>query len=144
MEPLDLTKRPPRSPREKLGGLVFLARTIDKMRALLPGGNIGTYKLPGGSTRTLEQVGIDADKLQAVVAHALSEEEVVAWVRAHSDANVYDEVNRAAAARSVRDVAPERLPHFNEMYPHHKAVKSGLIFDIIDDDDAITFGTKRT
>jgi hypothetical protein len=37
MKPLDLTKTPPRSPREQLVGLVFIPRMIDKMRALLPG-----------------------------------------------------------------------------------------------------------
>jgi hypothetical protein len=43
MKPLDLTKTPPRSPREQLVGLVFIPRMIDKMRALLPGGNPGKY-----------------------------------------------------------------------------------------------------
>jgi len=38
----DLTKEPPRSPRDRLGGYVILARTTDKCRALL-GGHIGEY-----------------------------------------------------------------------------------------------------
>jgi hypothetical protein len=38
MDALDLTKAPPRAPRETLAGVVFLPRTIDKMRATLPGG----------------------------------------------------------------------------------------------------------
>jgi Domain of unknown function (DUF5069) len=43
MEPLDLSTRPPRSGLEKLGGFYLLARTIDKIRAHLPGGNPGEY-----------------------------------------------------------------------------------------------------
>ncbi len=140
MEPLDLTKQPPRSPREKLAGLVFLPRTIDKMRALLPGGNIGAYNVPGGSTRMLAAIGIDPDDLQAVVARAKSEDEVVSWVLAHADPSQFGEVSRAIAARSVNDIEPERRARFEAMYPHHAKVSSGLIFDVIDQDDAILFG----
>jgi Domain of unknown function (DUF5069) len=140
MKPLDLTKQPPRSPREKLGGLVFLARTIDKMRASLPGGNIGSYNIPGSSIRMLEAVGIKPDDLQAVVAQSASEQEVVAWVHAHSDQKKYEEVNRVMSARSIKDIEPERLARFAQMYPHHMEVASGLIVDILDHDDAKAFG----
>jgi Domain of unknown function (DUF5069) len=140
MESLDLTKQPPRSPRVKVGGLVFLARTIDKMRACLPGGDIGSYNIAGSSIRMLDAIGVKADDLQAVVARAGSEDEVVAWVHAHSDPNKYEEVNRVMSARSIKDIEPERLARFAQMYPHHADVASGLIFDIIDHDDAKAFG----
>lgn len=39
---MDLTKRPPRSPRVRLGGYVLLPRLLDKCRAEL-GGNAGEY-----------------------------------------------------------------------------------------------------
>ena len=38
----DLTKRPPRSPRVRLGGLVILPRMLDKGRAAIAG-TIGDY-----------------------------------------------------------------------------------------------------
>ena len=38
----DLTKEPPRSPRDMLGGFVILARCLDKCRAFLLGIN-GEY-----------------------------------------------------------------------------------------------------
>ncbi len=38
MESLDLSRRPPRGPRERLVGCMFLARTVDKLRAQLPWG----------------------------------------------------------------------------------------------------------
>jgi hypothetical protein len=46
MDPLDLTVTPPRSPYQMLEGLYMLPRTIDKLRAKLPGG-IVNEKLAG-------------------------------------------------------------------------------------------------
>jgi hypothetical protein len=139
MEPLDLTKRPPRSPREKLGGLYFLARTIDKMRASLPGGNIGAYKIAGSSMRLLDAIGVKAEELQEVVARSASEEEAVAWVRSHSDQAAYEKYNRAAETRSLKDLDAERLAAFAQSYPNYANVPSGLLFDILEDDDARAF-----
>lgn len=139
MKPLDLTKQPPRSPREQLAGIYFLPRTIDKMRALLPGGNIGSYKIDGMSTRMLSIIGISADDLQAEVARAASDDEVAAWVLEHSDASRHDEANRAAAQRSMNDVAPENRDRVKQMYPGYEKIAGGLFFDIIDADDAEMF-----
>lgn len=140
MDPLDLTKGPPRSPRDMLAGLVMLPRTIDKMRALLPGGAIGNYKLEGFSIRLLEAIGIKPDELQAIVASAASDEEVGAWVHAHSDRSTYDEINQRLAQRSLKHVTPENMAHIESMYPDHKKTPSGLFFDIMDADDAAAFG----
>ncbi len=43
MNTLDLTQRPPRSPRVRLGGYAMLARVLDKARASLTG-KAGDYK----------------------------------------------------------------------------------------------------
>ena len=43
---LDLTQRPPRSPRVRLGGYVLLPRIIDKARASLAG-KLGDYHFAG-------------------------------------------------------------------------------------------------
>ena len=120
MEPLDLTKAPPRSPYVQLGGLYMLARTIDKMRAQLPGGNTGAYQVAGFSTIMLEGIGIPADDLQAVVALASDEEEVVAWVRKHGDASKYAHVNATLESKTVA----ERLddPEFLKKYPFAKTL----------------------
>jgi hypothetical protein len=75
MEPLDLSKRAPRGPREKLDGLCMLPRTIDKMRALLPGGNVGSYKIPGVSQRVLDALEVKPEDLQAEVASAASDQD---------------------------------------------------------------------
>lgn len=143
MQPLDLSKQPPRSPHVKISGIMVLARTIDKMRAALPGGNMGPYRIPGFSTRMLDAVGINVDDLQAEVARAGSEDEVVEWVRAHADPAKFDEINKTLAARSVNDIDPERIEYFRSNYPHYAEVKSGLIADIIEHDDAKMYGQAR-
>jgi hypothetical protein len=100
---VDLTQGPPRSPRVRLGGLVFLARTIDKARAILHGKQ-GLYKIsPGLSGYLLEWLGIDEPAFIDAVARARTDDEVVAWVRAHSDPATYDEINRRLETRAIRD-----------------------------------------
>jgi len=54
MEPLNLETAAPRSPYVQLGGLYMLARTVDKVRATLPGGNLGLYRMAGFSAELLE------------------------------------------------------------------------------------------
>lgn len=139
MDPLDLTKHPPRSARAMLDGLVMLPRTIDKMRALLPGGNIGVYHVDGFSVRMMSAVGIEPDALQAEVARASSGDEVAAWVRAHADVSKYEASNQTLLNRSIDDIAPERRAWFDGEYPNHHKVSGGKICDIIDADDAERF-----
>ncbi len=76
MTPLDLSKAPPRGPREKLCGAYFLPRTVDKIRSELPGGNPAGYFVDnpiGMSAYMLEKLNIDLAALRAVVAEAANE-----------------------------------------------------------------------
>jgi len=139
MEPLDLSAAPPRSPRVMLDGLAMLARTIDKMRAQLPGGNAGEYHIEGMSQRMLTIIGVDAAAMQDAIARAASEEEVVAWVRAHADTSAYAKATHVMLNRAVSDIDPERRADFAKKYPGWAAVASGKLADIIDDDDAAAF-----
>jgi hypothetical protein len=117
MNSLDLTQRPPRSPRELLPGLdLFMAaRTVDKIRATLPGGNIGEYQITGFSSSLLNALGIAEGVLRKVIAEAESDEEVARWIREHSDSARYPEVNAKLEGRTVG----ERLndPEFLQRYP---------------------------
>ena len=54
MEPLDLSKQPPRPPRAEADGIIFLPRSIDKARAYLDGGNRNGYNIPGVTVGMLE------------------------------------------------------------------------------------------
>lgn len=103
MDALDLTRRPPRSPRLLLPNLdlLMMARTVDKLRATLPGGNLGSYRIQGFSSHLLETLGIDEQALRDVVARASSDEEVAEWIRENSDPSRYEPINVALAELTI-------------------------------------------
>ena len=117
MNALDLTQHPPRSPRELLPGLNLLmaARTVDKIRATLPGGNIGDYQITGFSSSLLNALEIAESVLRKVIAQAQSDAEVATWIREHSNPERYPEINAKLEGRTVG----ERLndPEFLARYP---------------------------
>ncbi len=84
MESLDLTTSRPRKARDEVDGIVFLPRSIDKARALLPGGAIGDYTIPGFTATMLERFGISTDDFIAAVRDAATDGDVAAWVRSHA------------------------------------------------------------
>jgi hypothetical protein len=138
MEALDLRKAPPRSPHVELGGLLMLARTIDKLRATLPGGNPGVYYIKGFSRGLLDGLGISEDSLREVVARANGDEEVVAWVREHSDPSKYPQINAAMQSATVGQ-SLERTG-FLERYPSAKNLPvETTLFEMLDVDDAAMF-----
>jgi hypothetical protein len=137
MEPLDLTTRPPRGPREQLDGLCMLPRTIDKMRALLPGGDIGAYKIPGTSARVLDGLGIRAEDLQAAVAAAVTDDDVARWLRAHADPSRYPRINERVLSRSIADV--EDKEYFYGLYPWARGREDMRLVEVMEEDDRRMF-----
>jgi len=110
----DLREHAPRSPRVMLGGLYFLARTIDKTRAKLQG-TLGRYKIgPGISIYLFEWLGITEDEFTDAVRAAKSDEDVVAWVFARSDPKTFESINERLVNRGIRDDA-----HFAEVLPRY-------------------------
>jgi hypothetical protein len=103
MDALDLTTRPPRGPREPLADLdlLMIARTVDKIRATLPGGNIGSYQITGFSSRLLDRLGIAEALLRDVIARADSDAQIATWVREHSDPSRYAEINAKLEAQTI-------------------------------------------
>lgn len=79
---MDLTKTPPRSPFDALGGITFLPRSIDKMRAHIAG-TAGAYNAKTGwSTQLFEVLGVTADELEQIVRDNPSDEAVLAALHA--------------------------------------------------------------
>ena len=142
MQPLDLHFRPPRAAREKLAGLYFMPRTIDKIRAEMPGGNIGPYLNAeiGVSNYMCKRVGLDMEELRAVVVAAGDEDEVAAWLSARLDPAVVEEANRKLEALNIGRLSPENLAMIKENHPVMER-RPDLIayFDIFDADDAETY-----
>jgi hypothetical protein len=110
----DLRAHPPRSPRAALGGLYFLARTIDKTRAKLQG-TLGRYKIgPGISMYLFEWLGITEDEFTDAVRAAKSDDDVVAWIYEHCDPKTFESINERLSHRGIRDDA-----HFAEVLPRY-------------------------
>lgn len=143
MEPLDLTQQPPRSPRELLPGLNLLmaARTVDKLRATLPGGNIGDYQITGFSSSLLNALEMTEAALRAAIASSNSDAEVADWIRGQSDPSHYDAINAKFEGLTIG----ERLndPKFVARYPvaQHLPPESSRL-DLLIADDAETFARK--
>ncbi len=138
MNALDLATRPPRSPNERLGGLLMLARTIDKLRATLPGGNLGSYQIPGFSARLMSELGIEESALRDQIARASGDDEVVAWVREHSDPSRYDEINAVLRRRRIADRIDD--PEFKAKYPVVTSLPPEMpLLDMLDRDDRASF-----
>ena len=68
----DLTKRPPRSPRVRLGGFVILPRMLDKGRATVAGKHGEYHYNCPMDQRFLNFVGVKADALKVGIVVDLS------------------------------------------------------------------------
>lgn len=101
MQPLDLSIAPPRSAKATIDGIVFLPRTIDKLRAMLPGGNVGEYRMEGFSDMMLERFGITSETLTAAVAKAATDDEIATIVRRDAKPGSIEEWNDFATNRKL-------------------------------------------
>jgi hypothetical protein len=140
MKPLDLTKQPPRSPRAPLAQLDLLlgARTVDKLRATLPGGNIGSYQITGFSSSLLNRLGIVEYQLREAIERASSDAEVADWIVAHSDPSKYSEINAWFEAQKIGERVDDAA--FLARYPIVRELSADTArIDMLDADDAKEF-----
>jgi len=146
MEPLDLESRPPRSAREQMLGVYFLPRTIDKMRAELPGGKIAGYFVTGPNSMSayvLHKLRIDVDEMRAVVARAPGEDEVEAWLRERVDPAIVDDLNAKLERIDIRAVTPENRALVESIYPWlRERPDVSSVFDLLETDDAQSFAKR--
>ena len=142
----DLTKRPPRSPRVRLGGYVILPRMLDKGRATIAGKN-GEYNYACPmDQRLLEFTGIEPEALKQQLTAGKGDGEILEWVQANARRKRTDPEIAAwseFAERRVPTDADSRK-FFNEL--HEKAAPKredvATWFDLLDLDDYVSFGGK--
>ena len=79
----DLTQRPPRSPRVKLGGYVILPRMLDKGRAELAGKVVNTILRVLWISVSSAFTGLSAEDILSLLKQGKSDSEVLAWIREH-------------------------------------------------------------
>jgi hypothetical protein len=137
MEPLDLRTAPPRSPRAELAGIVFLPRSIDKLRATLPGGHIGDYSIDGFTEMMLEELGITVEAIATVVASAATDGDVAAYVTAHAKPGGIAAWNAFALNREIyrgdRAAAEAEIPWLKDRQDIR------LTLDLLAEDDRLSF-----
>ena len=139
MDPLDLTKQPPRPARETLLGVMFLPRTIDKLRAELPGGTMGPYLNHdrGFSAYVVRRLALDMGELRTVVGAARDEGEIVAWLRERIDAGSIDETNRKLESFTSERMTPDDRALLVERHPVlNERPELTSILDILEAEDA--------
>ena len=79
---MDLTKEVPRSPKQKMLGIVSLARTIDKARAYNEG-KLGEYHYDCPHDKPLfEFLGTDGATFAAQVKELRTDQNILDWVKA--------------------------------------------------------------
>lgn len=137
----DLREHAPRRPREELGGLVLLARTIDKTKAKIQG-TLGGYKVtPGMSGYLLQELGISEDDFTKAVRELRDDESIVQWVRGKTDPSKYAEINEKLNSRGFRD--EEHRRSFFDRYPLLETRPDiRYFFDMMEVDDELFFCDK--
>ncbi len=147
MTPLDLRKAPPRGVREKLLGFYFLARTIDKLRAELPGGSLGAYLNhdTGFSAWVIRRLGLDMDELRTVVAGAPDEAAVAQWLAARVDPSTASALNVKLESFIVERMSPENQALVRGRHPVMAARPDlSKILDVIEADDEHAFSWRSS
>jgi hypothetical protein len=145
VKPLDLRIGPPRGCYAELDGPMFMPRTIDKLRAQLPGGDPGVYfingRIMGISGYLLTRLGVQEDELREAIREAASEDDVAAWLRGRTDASQYPAINETL--RRIRPKHAQDEVYFREEYAttleRHPELE--FIVDIVDADDRRLFGS---
>jgi hypothetical protein len=145
MTPLDLSKQPPRGPRETLLGFYFLPRTIDKLRAELPGGNLGAYVNhdTGFSAYVVRRLGLQMDEFRDAVAKAHDESDVTAWLSERLDPEAAPALNAKLETFVFERMSPEDQALVRGRHPLTANAGLSKILDILEADDANEFAAGR-
>jgi hypothetical protein len=141
----DLTQRPPRSPRQRLGGYALLPRMLDKGRATLADKNGEYHYACPLDERILEFLGIDPEPLKAELASGKGDGEILAWIQANQrNKHTPAEIATWSAAMDTREPDADSKEFFDELLraaaPSRTDIKTWD--DLLDLDDFVTFGGK--
>lgn len=143
----DLTQRPPRSMRVRLGGYAILPRALDKCRATLAGKSGEFYYDCPLDKHFFRYTGIDAEALKAEVATGKGDGEILEWVQANAPIkHAAWEIAQWSAYHDTRgpDSDAETLAYFAEAIAKFTKTREDIRSwaDLLDLDDHVTFGGK--
>jgi hypothetical protein len=143
----DLTQRPPRSARSRLGGYPLLPRMLDKGRATLLGKN-GEYHFNCPlDQHILNYLGIDQAKLLAQLKAGKGDGEILEWVTANArNKRSPWEIQQWSDFQDRRgpDSDAETFAYFSEAVGKFTKTREDIRTwaDLLDLDDHCSFGGK--
>jgi hypothetical protein len=144
----DLTQRPPRSPRVRLGGYVLLPRILDKGRASLAG-KLGEYHYSGkGMDRHFFNfVGLDCESLTKEIAKGGGDLALLTWIQATAkhqrqpwEIAAWSEFHLRRSPDSDHETLVGFADEVKKFNPNREDINTW--FDLMDLDDYCTFGGK--
>ncbi len=141
----DLTQRPPRSVRTRLGGYPLLPRMLDKGRAEIAGKNGEYHYNCPLDQRILCFLGLDPEALRAELSKGKGDGEILEWIRANQvNEHTSAEIEAWANEQAERGPDADSQEFFNELLteagPHRTDIKTWA--DLLDLDDYVSFGGK--
>jgi Domain of unknown function (DUF5069) len=143
----DLTQRPPRGFRVRIGGLVILARMLDKGRATLAGKN-GDYEyVTSLDEHLIRFLEFNPDKLLKELEKGKGDWEILQWIKANSQnkRQLWEiEAFSAAMERYAPDSDPETLAVFHDYFKGFPEGREDIKtwFDVLELDDYVSYGGK--
>jgi len=142
----DLSKRPPRSVRVRLGGYVALPRMLDKCRATIAGTNGEYHYACPLDQRILGFAGIDLEKLKEQVALGKGDTEILAWITENSTTKpqLWEIAQWSAWLESRTPGDTDTREFFNELSGEAGKTREDIktCADLLDLDDYVSFGGK--
>lgn len=142
----DLTKRPPRSVRVRLGGFVILPRMLDKGRAEIAGvGGEYHYNCPLDK-HFLDFAGVDPVALRVQLSEGRGDGEILEWLSEHAThKRTALEIEQWSAYHDQR--GPSSVEQREWFQALHKEIGShrediATWADLLDMDDFSSFGGK--
>ena len=145
---IDLTQRPPRSPRVRLGGYVLLPRILDKGRSALAG-KLGEYHYAGkGMDRHFFNfTGLEPEALKNEIAKGGGDGDLLAWVQASAkhqrqpwEIAAWSEFHLRRAPDSDHETLTDFADEVKQFNPNREDINTW--FDLLDLDDYCSFGGK--
>jgi hypothetical protein len=141
---VDLTQRPPRSPRVRLGSFVLLPRILDKCRATVAGKN-GEYKFNCPLDRQFfDFTQLDAEAFKAEVAAGKADGEMLEWVHKNAARKIspFEAVAWSAHQEQRAPSDAETREYFTKLHqqagPNREDISTW--FDLLDLDDFVSYG----
>lgn len=135
-----------RSSYEKVGGIVFFGRMLDKIRLhaegkLPPGYNLGTAKWTWFDARCTRFLGVDYEVLVERTLHGGTDEEVLEWCFEHGRRPSAEDIeiwNEFMMKRGWRDSSSELLAEAKRLrgFAHRDDIQTAFDFHLADESEA--------